>query len=240
MNASAPPAQAADTFPRLLLDHARVRPYETCMREKDLGIWQAWTWAQVADEVRALALGLTTLGFARGDNLAIIGDNRPQLYWAMAAAQSVGGVPVPLYQDAVAEEMVYILDDADVRIAVVEDQEQVDKLLEIRDRLPRLEHIVYEDARGMRHYNQPFLHRYGELQARGRSVHRDVPTRFDAEVANGRSDDVAIMLYTSGTTGRPKGVRHTHTALIVAARGGCEFDKLGPHDEILSYLPMAW
>jgi long-chain acyl-CoA synthetase len=238
MNASAAPP--ADTFPRLLLEHARVRPYETCMREKDLGIWQAWTWAQAADEVRALALGLNTLGFERGDNLAIIGDNRPQLYWAMSAAQSLGGVPVPLYQDAVAEEMVYILDDADVRIAVVEDQEQVDKLLEIKDRLPRLEHIVFEDARGMRHYHQPFLHRYSELQARGRSVHRDFPARFDADVASGKGGDVAIMLYTSGTTGKPKGVRHTHTALIVAARGGCGFDRLGPRDEVLSYLPMAW
>jgi long-chain acyl-CoA synthetase len=240
MNASPPPAHAADTFPRLLLDHARVRPYETCVREKDLGIWQSWTWGQVADEVRALALGLNTLRFERGENLAIIGDNRPQLYWAMAAAQCLGGVPVPLYQDAVAEEMVYILDDADVRIAVVEDQEQVDKLLEIKDRLPRLEYIVYEDPRGMRHYHQNLLHRYSELQERGRSLHRDFPARFDAEVAAGGGNDVAIMLYTSGTTGKPKGVRHTHEALIAAARGGSEFDKLGPRDEVVSYLPMAW
>jgi long-chain acyl-CoA synthetase len=240
MDPSSPAAQAVDTFPRLLLGHARVQPFETCMREKDLGIWQSWSWAQVAEEVRALALGLSTLGFARGDNLAIVGDNRPQLYWAMAAAQCLGGVPVPLYQDAVAAEMIFILDDADVRVAVVEDQEQVDKLLEIKDRLPRLEHIVYKDSRGMRHYRQSFLHRYSEVQERGRSSHRDFPGRFDAEVAEGRSGDVAIMLYTSGTTGKPKGVRHTHDALIVAARGSSEFDKLGPRDEILSYLPMAW
>ncbi len=240
MNASAAAAQAADTFPRLLLHHARTRPYETCMREKDLGIWQAWTWAQVADEVRALALGLRSLGFGRGDNLAIIGDNRPQLYWSMAAAQCLGGVPVPLYQDAVAEEMIYILDDADVRIAVVEDQEQVDKLLEIKDRLPKLEQIVYKDPRGMRHYRQTFLHRYSELQERGRSLDGDAAGGFEAELAKGQGSDVAIMLYTSGTTGKAKGVRHTHDALIAAARGSSEFDKLGPRDEILSYLPMAW
>src|SRR5262245_28190482 len=190
MNASAAAASAADTFPRLLLQHALTRPYETCMREKDLGIWQAWTWGQVAGEVRALALGLKGLGFARGDNLAIIGDNRPHLYWAMAAAQCLGGVPVPLYQDAVAEEMIFILDDADVRVAVVEDQEQVDKLLEIKQRLPRLECIVYKDPRGMRHYRQSFLHRYSEVQERGRSLHRDFPGRFDAEVADGRGGDV--------------------------------------------------
>jgi len=235
---AAPPA--ADTFPRLLLDHARTRPHKTCVREKDLGIWQSWTWAQVAEEVRAFALGLRALGFARGEHLAIIGDNRPQLYWAMAATQSLGGVPVPLYQDAVAEEMIYILDDAEVRVAVVEDQEQVDKLLEIKHRLPRLEHIIYEDPRGMRHYDQSCLHRYAQLQERGRSLHRDHADLFDAEVAKGKASDVAIMLYTSGTTGKPKGVCHTHGALILAARGGCEFDRLAPGDEVLSYLPMAW
>src|SRR6478736_5449060 len=143
---------AADTFPRLLLEHAHTRPEKTSIREKDLGIWQSWTWAQAADEVRALALGLAALGFQRGENLAIIGDNRPQLYWAMAAAQCLGGVPVPLYQDSVATEMAYILDNADARYAVVEDQEQVDKLLEIREGLPKLRAIIYEDSRGMRNY----------------------------------------------------------------------------------------
>jgi long-chain acyl-CoA synthetase len=231
---------AANTFPRLLLGHARTRPAKTAIREKDLGIWQSWTWAQAADEVRALALGLSALGFKRGENLAIIGDNRPQLYWAMAAAQCLGGVPVPLYQDSVANEMIYILDDADISIAVVEDQEQVDKLLEIRDRLPKLRTIIYEDPRGMLNYAQPFLHLYAQIQERGRGVHREQPGMFDREVAQGADSDVSIMLYTSGTTGKPKGVCQTHAALIAAARGACEFDHLDANDEVLSYLPMAW
>jgi long-chain acyl-CoA synthetase len=239
MNAG-PPVRAADTFPTLLLEHARVRGAQTCVREKDFGIWQSWTWSEVASHVRALACGLAAMGFKRGDHLAIIGDNRPQLYWAMSAAQALGGIAVPLYQDSVAQEMAYILDDADVRFAVVEDQEQVDKLLEIKDRLPKLDKIIFEDSRGMRHYGQPFLHAYADVQRAGKDFDASYPEFFLREVEAGGPADVAIMLYTSGTTGKPKGVCHTHAALITAARGGCEFDKLRPGDDILSYLPMAW
>ena len=231
---------ALDTFPKLLLNHARVRPDAPAMREKNYGIWQSWTWAQVAEEVRALACGLAALGFRRGHNLAIIGDNRPRLYWAMAAAQALGGVPVPLYQDAVAEEMVYILNDADVHFAVVEDQEQVDKLLEVRERCPQLGEIIYDDPRGLRHYKQVFLRSYDEIQTLGRA-HHDAHAEFFLEaVAGTQSDDVSIMLYTSGTTGKPKGVCQTHRAFIESARGGCGFDGIGPDDNIVSYLPMAW
>ena len=144
-----------DTFPRLLLLHARVRPQYAATREKHLGIWQTWTWGEVADEVRALSCGLASLGFKRGDNLAIIGDNRPRLYWAMCAAQALGGVAVPMYQDAIAGEMTFVIEDAGIRFAIVEDQEQVDKLLEMRMQCPQLAHILYDDARGMRHYDQP-------------------------------------------------------------------------------------
>ncbi len=231
---------ALDTFPRLLLHHAEVRGNHPATREKDLGIWQTWSWSQVADEVRALACGLAALGFKRGMNLAVIGDNRPRLYWAMAAAQSLGGVPVPLYQDAVAEEMVYVLNDAEVHFAVVEDQEQVDKLLEMRDRCPTLSHIVYDDPRGMRHYAQAFLHDYAEIQAQGRAHHAAQPDFYRSALAETRPDDVAVMVYTSGTTGKPKGVCLTHRALIAAARGGVEFDRLTPDEDVLSYLPMAW
>ena len=234
------PRSAPDTFPKLLLHHARVQPDRAAVREKDYGVWQTWTWSQAAEEVRALACGLAALGFRRGQNLAIIGDNRPRLYWAMAAAQTLGSVPVPLYQDAIADEMVYILNNADVHFAVVEDQEQVDKLLEVRERCPLLEQIVYDDARGMRHYNEAFLHSYDEIQALGRAHHDAHPEFFDQAVDQTKPDDVAVMLYTSGTTGKPKGVCQSHRAFINAARGGCMFDGLGPRDDVLSYLPMAW
>ena len=228
------------TFPRLILHHAATRPEAPAIREKSLGIWQTWSWSEVADRVRALACGLSALGFKRGDNLAIIGDNRPHLYMMMAAAQSVGGVPVPLYQDAVSAEMLFVLQDAEVRFALVEDQEQVDKLLEIKDQLPCLEHIVYDDPRGMRHYTQTFLHDVHELMEMGRIHDRNHPDFLNGEIEQGHFDDVSVMLYTSGTTGKPKGVCQTHASFIAAARGGIEVDRLTADEDILSYLPMAW
>ena len=233
-------SRAGDTFPRLLFYHAQVRGAKTAMREKHLGIWQSWTWTDVAEHVRALACGLAEMGFKRGDNLAIIGDNRPRLYMTMAAVQCLGGVPVPLYQDAVANEMLFVLQDAGIRFALVEDQEQVDKLLELKEQMPQLEHIVYDDARGMRHYNQPFIHDIEELMAMGRIHNQNHPGFLDDEVALGAFDDTSVMLYTSGTTGKPKGVCLTHNAFISAARGGVEFDRLTADEDILSYLPMAW
>jgi len=229
-----------DTFPRLLLANAARFRERPAIREKDLGIWQTWSWGEVAAEVRALACGLAALGFKRGDTLAIIGDNRPRLYWAMAAAQALGGVPVPLYQDAVAGEMIYVFDDAQAHFAIVEDQEQVDKLLEILPRCPQLEHIIYDDTRGMRHYPQPQLQSYDALVEQGRAYDAAHPGFYLDEVAQGQTADVSIMLYTSGTTGKPKGVCQTHRAFITSAQGGAGFDRLGPDDSILSYLPMAW
>ncbi len=228
------------TFPRLLLHHARTRPNAPAMREKYLGIWQTWTWSEVAERVRALACGLAELGFKRGDNLAIIGDNRPHMYMMMAAAQCLGGVPLPLYQDAVASEMLFVLQDASIRFAVVEDQEQVDKMLEVMAELPTLQHVIYDDPRGMRHYNQPFLHDIHELMEMGRIHDRNHPDFLDAEIEQGHFDDVSVMLYTSGTTGKPKGVCQTHAAFIAAARGGIEVDRMSADGDILSYLPMAW
>ena len=228
-----------ETFPRLLRHHARVRADRPAIREKEYGIWQTYTWGECYAQVRALACGLAEAGFRRGDRLAIVGDNRPRLYLAVAAAQCLGGIPVLLYQDAIAEEMAYVLQDAEVKMAVVEDQEQVDKLLEILDRLPSLERIFYDDPRGMRHYTQPLLQGLDELLEAGRIHDRNQPDFVDEEIEKGESDDVSVMLYTSGTTGKPKGVCQTHSAFIASAQGGVEVDRLVPTDNIISYLPPA-
>jgi len=186
-------AGVADTFPKLLLEHARVRPDRPANREKDYGIWQSWSWAEVATEVEALACGLSALGFRRGDRLAIIGDNRPRLYWAIAATQALGGVPVPIYQDSIAEEMAFVLDHAEVRFAVAEDQEQVDKLVAIKERCPLLERVIFSDPRGMRHYDQPWLDDYAAVLERGRELARQDPGFFRSEIGKGRGSDTAIM-----------------------------------------------
>ncbi len=229
-----------DTFPRLLLHQAKVRPRRPAFREKDLGIWQTWAWAQVAEQVRSLACGLAAQGFRRGDRLAIVGDNRPRLYWSMMAAQALGGVPVPLYQDAVAAEMAFVVQDAEIEFAVTEDQEQVDKLLEIRPQWPRLKGIYFDDPRGLRHYARAQLTSIDSLQAIGREFSARNPEFFGEEIEKGRSSDVAVILYTSGTTGSPKGVSQTHAAMIHTARVLVDFDGIAEGDDILCYLPMAW
>jgi long-chain acyl-CoA synthetase len=229
-----------DTFPKLLVHHARVRGERPAVREKYLGIWQTWTWSQFADEVRAVACGLAGAGFRRGDHLAIVGDNRPRLYAAMCAAQCLGGIPVPLYQDAVAAEVAFPIQNAEIAWAVVEDQEQVDKLLEILPQCPTLRRIWYDDPRGMRHYRQRELAPYDRLLEEGRAAHARDPGFIEAEIAKGSGEDTAAMFFTSGTTGNPKGVVLTHRALIDRARTAAEMEGLSDRDVVLAYLPPAW
>ena len=241
----APAARAAgdaalDTFPKLLLDNAKRIGNRPSIREKDFGIWQSWSWAEAAAQIRDLALGLAAMGFKRGDKLGIIGDNRPRLYWAITAAQCLGGVPVPVYQDAVANEMEFVLDHAEVRFVVAEDQEQVDKVLSVLERLPRIEEIVYSDPRGMRHYDRSKLTDYEEVQKHGRAFDAEHPGFLDAEIAKGSGSDVAIILYTSGTTGQSKGVMLTFDNVILMARSAIAFEHLRQDEEVLAYLPMAW
>jgi len=233
-------SNSLDTFPKLLIQHAKSRGDHPAFREKDLGIWQCWTWTQAEQNIRALACGLASMGIVRGDRIAIIGDNRPQLYWSMTAAQAIGAVPVPLYQDSVASEMAFVLDHAEVRFAIAEDQEQVDKLLEVRERCPKLEQIIYDDPRGMRHYTQDFLHSYADVQEKGRTFEQEHPGFFEGEIAKSKGSDVSIFCYTSGTTGNPKGVVLTFDNVLMTAENAAKLESLHEDEEMLAYLPMAW
>ncbi|NRF66568.1 AMP-binding protein [Aquincola sp. S2] len=228
------------TFPRLMLDHARERPQAAALREKLYGIWQTVTWGQLATLVRQLACGLAEAGVRRGDHVVVIGDNRPRLYASMLAAQSIGAVPVPLYQDAATTEFVFPVNNAEVRYAIVEDQEQVDKLLEIRPQCPQLARIWYDDPRGLRKYGEPGLEALDALIASGTARSQREPGFYDAQVGAGQPHDVAAMFFTSGTTGHPKGVVHTHFTLLDRANAGKSFDKLTADEEVLAYMPPAW
>ncbi len=228
------------TFPRLLLDHAAKRPDAPALREKEYGIWQTTTWSELALLVRRLACGMAHAGVKRGDHLVVVGENRPRLYAAMLAAQSLGAVPVPLYQDAVAAEYVFPIQNAEVGYAVVEDQEQVDKMIEVRASCPMLGRIWYDDPRGLRNYSEPGLDSLDALVAAGQAHDAANAALFDDEVAQCQPQDVAALFFTSGTTGNPKGVVHTHFSLLDRAAAGARFDKLTEHEEVLAYLPPAW
>jgi long-chain acyl-CoA synthetase len=228
------------TFPQLMLEHAKARPEAPALREKDLGIWQAISWSGLREEVQAIAAGLVSEGFTRGQHLALVGENRPRLYAAMIAAQAIGGIPVPLYQDAVAEELTYVLQDAEIAYALVEDQEQTDKLLETAGPHTRLRRIVYDDARGLRNYEHPALMSYESLVAHGQEYLRHHPGFLEARIAEVSPDDPAAMFYTSGTTGHAKGVVHTHRALTTMSAAASAMEGLRSDEEVLAYLPMAW
>jgi len=241
-SASASP-RGEDTFPKILMRNAQVFGSRTAFREKDFGIWQSWTWSEVSEEIRAFSIGLQSLGLSAGDKIAIVGANRPRLYWAMVAAQALSAVPVPVYADSVAEEMAYVLGHAEVKFAIVEDQEQVDKLLSMAEDVPTLKHIIYDEPRGLRDYDHTHLHDYASIQETGRDQlkkNASLAGEWEQGFAGGKGSDIAVMLYTSGTTGRPKGVMLSFDNLVISARNGNAFDHLDESEEVLAYLPMAW
>ena len=233
---------AEDTFAKLLRAHASLRGTRAAFRLKDLGLWQTWTWAQVYEETRAIAQGLVWLGLKRSQTIAIVGANRPRLYWSITAAQMIGAIPVPVYADAVAEEIAAVLDHSGAAIVIAQDQEQVDKILSVRDQLPNFTHLLHDEMRGLNDYDEPGLEALSAVAAKGHAaladpaVARDLDRRIDA----GRGSDPSVILYTSGTTGRSKGVVLSGERSISAARHTVAFDRLTDRDEALAYLPLAW
>ena len=228
------------TLPECMLKNSREMADQPAMRSKDLGIWKTYTWSDYADEVQAFALGLASLGFGREDKLGIIGNNLPRLYWAQVAAQSLGGMAVPVYQDAIAKELAFVLRHSESKVIVAEDQEQVDKILSIKDELPNLQLLIYSDPRGMTDYEEDFLKSYATVQEAGRAYGSDNPNYFDLEIGKGKGSDIALICYTSGTTGDPKGVMLSHNNMLSCARIFAANEDVRPDDDFLAYLPMAW
>jgi len=232
---------AAETVPQLLLERAKeYGDKKVALREKEFGIWQPVTWREYLEHVKYFCLGLVSLGLEREDTIAVIGDNRPEWIYAELAAQSAGAKSIGIYQDAIVREMVYIITHADVKFIVVEDQEQVDKILEMWDDLPGVRKVIYYDPKGLRSYQQDFLMYFYDVEELGRAFEKEHPGWFEESVARGKGSDLAILSTTSGTTGNPKLAMLTHHNLLSMGRNLMAVDPIEPEDEFVSFLPLAW
>ncbi len=232
---------APDTFPKYLIHNAKRFAERPAMRHKDFGIWQSWNWAEMLEEIRAYSMGLSEMGLKPGEKIAIVGANRPRLYWTFCAAQALGCVPVPVYADSVAEEMVYVLNHAEIAFIVCQDQEQVDKVLSMGDELSVLRKVIYDEPRGLRDYDHENLHSIDQAQKLGReALAREGDEAWLKSVNKSTGDDLAVILYTSGTTGRPKGVMLNFNNLVISALNANAFDHFDEHEEVIAYLPLAW
>ncbi|MEY8142430.1 AMP-binding protein [Falsihalocynthiibacter sp. CO-5D18] len=233
-------AENLQSIPALLARNLKVFPKSPAFREKEYGIWQTQTWADVAADVEALALGLINIGVNTGDFVAIIGRNRPSLYWSMVAIQATGAIPVPLYNDANAEEMAYVLGHCGARFVIAGDQEQVDKVIQVQEGLKQFEHMIYLDPRGMRKYDHSKLHEFSHVMSQGLAARDELAPELAKRTALLNYDSICVMLYTSGTTGKPKGVVLSNRNIIETSKASSQFDNLNVDDEVLAYLPMAW
>ncbi len=229
-----------NTLPKLLRRNAKQWANDPGIREKNRGIWETSSWQDYDAQVRDFALGLAAMGFKRGGKLSVVGDNRPRLYCAMLGAMALGGMAVPVYQDSIASELVYVLEHAEVSVIVAEDQEQVDKILSLRDQLPHLSLVVYDDPRGLSTNPDPLLKSFADIQAMGRDFAKGHPDFYAREVEAGRAEEIALIAYTSGTTGRPKGVLLSHWGMVATAESFLKGEEVRKGDNWLAYLPMAW
>ena len=230
-----------DTFPKLLVRNAEVfGDRKIAMREKEFGIWQEFSWKEYHDHVKYFSLGMVSLGLQAGDKVAIIGDNRPEWVWGEVAAQAAGAVPLGLYQDSTLKEVSYIIDHSDASFVLAEDQEQVDKILDMKEQLPKVRYIIYSDPRGMRGYKQPFLLDFKEIENFGRELEQRDPGLFAKNVAAAKYEDLAFICYTSGTTGFPKGAMLSFRNFLSMATNLMEVDGKFGKDEFVSFLPLAW
>lgn len=230
----------AETFPQLLLERAKKSGEKQALREKDYGIWRSISWADFEKHVRHFCLGLISLGLLPEDTVAIIGDNRPEWIYSELSTQAAGAKSIGIYQDAVVTEMIYIITHARVKFIVVEDQEQVDKILEMWDDLTGVEKVIYYDPKGLRNYTEEYLLFFEDVETLGREYEAEHPGLYQERVAAGRGEDIAILSTTSGTTGNPKLAMITHTNLIAMGKNLMGLDPLEEEDRFVSFLPMAW